>query len=109
MLPINSIHEMLSHYGFDSSRTDCEKIRAYIALLLRWNEGVSLTTVTNAPDIVKFHFGESIFAAAMIGKKAQSLLDVGSGAGFPGLPLAIVRPDLAITLIESNAKKAAFL
>ena len=87
----------------------CERIRTYISLLLRWNQSISLTTVTNSDEILRFHFGESLFAASAFSLENGRLADVGSGAGFPGLPLAMLLPDLNVTLIESNAKKFTFL
>ncbi len=86
-----------------------ERIRAYIALLLEWNRKISLTAVTEPVEIVRFHFGESLFAAAEMKMHHGRLADVGSGAGFPGIPLALAAPGLHTTLIEVNAKKAAFL
>src|SRR5271170_2215417 len=99
----------LRQYGAAVAPEFAEKVRAYISLLLKWNKTISLTTVTDPIEILKFHFGESIFAASVVNFSQSRLADVGSGAGFPGLPLAMVVPDLTVTLIESNAKKCAFL
>jgi len=84
-------------------------VRRYMELLLRWNEKVLLTSVRDPQDVLRLHFGESMFAAHAVPIKKGRLADVGSGAGFPGLPLRLVVPDLEVTLIESSAKKAAFL
>lgn len=84
-------------------------IRLYIPLLLKWNERVSLTTVTDPEEIIKFHFGESLIAESLLPKKESRLADVGSGAGFPGVPLAMAVPGIDVTLIESNSKKCVFL
>jgi 16S rRNA (guanine527-N7)-methyltransferase len=84
-------------------------IQSYLSLLLQWNRSISLTTVTDPEEIVRFHFGESLFAASSVPITVGRLADVGTGAGFPGLPLKMLVPSLDLTLIESNAKKAAFL
>lgn len=87
----------------------CSKIITYISLLAKWNSRISLTTVTDAEQVLEFHFGESLFAASSVPIHNGRLADVGTGAGFPGLPLAIVNPELRVTLIEPNLKKCAFL
>lgn len=87
----------------------CDRIRAYIALLLKWNQKMSLTTVTNPSEILKFHFGESLFACPTVRISNGRLADVGSGAGFPGLAIHLLAESMEVVLIESNAKKAAFL
>ena len=87
------------------------QVSAYLDLLLRWNARINLTAVRDAEQMVTRHFGESLFAARVLlapGARA-SVIDLGSGAGFPGLPLKIFAPAVALTLIESNQKKAAFL
>ena len=81
----------------------------YTSLLLKWNKAISLTTVTDPVKILEFHFGESLFAVSAAALKNGRLADVGSGAGFPGLPLAMALSDLRVTLIEANLKKCAFL
>src|SRR5689334_15424724 len=85
-------------------------IQAYLDLLLKWNAKISLTAVRAPEEIVQRHFGESFFAAERAGvADASSLIDVGSGAGFPGLPMAMLAPSAKVTLIESQQKKVAFL
>lgn len=92
-----------------------QQISAYIDLLVRWNARMNLSAVRDADGIVTRHFGESLFAARHLfpgnpDRPYQSrLIDVGSGAGFPGLPIKIWSHEVRITLIESNQKKAAFL
>jgi len=92
------------------------QVSAYLDLLLRWNARINLTAVRDPESMVTRHFGESFFAARLLqvaGGRTQGgggrAIDLGSGAGFPGLPLKICAPALALTLIESNQKKAAFL
>ncbi len=103
------IQGALSPYGGSPSPSQCDVIRTYIDLLLRWNNRISLTTVTDPDEILRFHIGESIAAIPVVPIEKGRLADVGSGAGFPGVPLALFLPDLDVTLIESNAKKATFL
>jgi 16S rRNA (guanine527-N7)-methyltransferase len=80
----------------------------YLDLLLKWNERTNLTAIRTPEEIVRRHFGESLFAAAHLGP-CSTLLDFGSGAGFPGIPIQLAHPHLAVTLAESQGKKAAFL
>ncbi len=103
------IAEALTAYGIVSSPALADSIRTYISLLLRWNSKISLTTVIDPVEILKFHFGESLFAISKVPIPDGRLADVGSGAGFPGLPLAIIAPSLEVVLIESNLKKATFI
>ena len=87
-------------------------IREYLSLLLAWNAKINLTGVRDPDEIVTRHFGESLFAARHIftaDSADNSLIDVGTGAGFPGLPAKIWTPRLELTLIESQHKKAVFL
>jgi 16S rRNA (guanine527-N7)-methyltransferase len=105
----NLIRDQLLPYGFSPGPSQCGAIRAYIALLLRWNKKVSLTTVVEPIAILRFHFGESIFALPAVPLENGRLADFGSGAGFPGLALRVVLSDLSALLIEPNTKKAAFL
>lgn len=83
----------------------------YLALLLKWNSRLNLTAIRKPGDIVRRHFVECIQCAQVLPKlpPASTLLDFGSGAGLPGIPIAICRKDLRVTLAESQRKKAAFL
>lgn len=87
------------------------QVSVYIDLLLKWNARVNLTAVRNVDEIVTRHFGESFFAAGRLLARdsATEVIDLGSGAGFPGLPLAIYAPAARVALMEASAKKAAFL
>jgi len=103
------IRRALEPYGVVASPEICDAVLKYCALLVQWNQKISLTAVRDPEQILRFHFGESIFAAAAVPIRGGRLADVGSGAGFPGLPLRIAVSGLSVTLIESNAKKATFL
>jgi 16S rRNA (guanine527-N7)-methyltransferase len=109
MISNEQMSELLEPYGFNPQKGFSNGVRTYISLLLRWNERVSLTTVTDPVEIIKFHFGESLFAINSVPIVDGRLADVGSGAGFPGLPLAMASPSIHVTLIESDNKKATFL
>ncbi|MGZ4843495.1 MAG: 16S rRNA (guanine(527)-N(7))-methyltransferase RsmG [Candidatus Angelobacter sp.] len=91
--------------------TRLNAISKYIDLLLKWNARINLTAIRDASDIVQRHFGESLFAAKYVleQKPVETAIDLGSGAGFPGVPFAILAPDVQVTLIESQQKKATFL
>ena len=83
---------------------------AYEALLLEWNERIALTAIREPGHLRVRHFLDALSCAAATGPlDGQSLIDIGSGAGFPGLPLKILYPDLRLTLVDSVAKKARFL
>jgi 16S rRNA (guanine527-N7)-methyltransferase len=82
---------------------------AYLALLLRWNGRVNLTAIRDEEGILSRHFVESIACARALPAGIETLLDFGSGGGFPGIPIALCRPEIAVTLAESQGKKAAFL
>ena len=88
------------------------RLRTYLELLLRWNQRTNLTAIRSPEGVVTRHFGESLFAARVLAnyvKDGDAVLDIGSGAGFPGLPLQLLLPKLRVTLAESQGKKAAFL
>jgi len=90
-----------------------DQVSAYLDRLLRWNARMNLTSVRNADQIITRHFGESFFAATQILRSedpaGKSAIDIGSGAGFPGLPIKIFAPSLRMRLIESQHRKAIFL
>src|SRR5712691_6230810 len=85
------------------------QIQQYIKILLTWNEKASLTAIRDPLEILYRHFCESMYAAQAIPLERGRLADVGSGGGFPGLPLKIMRPGLRVFLVESNIKKVTFL
>lgn len=106
------------------SSLQLDRISTYIDILIRWNARINLTAIRNPEDIVTRHFGESLFAARVLfpvetaapgclaersSAALDTVADLGSGAGFPGLPVKLWAPHISLTLIESNHKKATFL
>lgn len=110
ILTESRIAELLSPYLPDPSANLLSSLSAYLDLLVRWNARTNLTAIRSPEEMVQRHFGESLFAAQHLGESVpESLLDLGSGAGFPGVPIALFHPEVAVTLAESQNKKAAFL
>jgi 16S rRNA (guanine527-N7)-methyltransferase len=85
------------------------KFGAYLSLILRWNVKTNLTSDRAPENIMARHFLECIACARALPAGVETLLDFGSGAGFPGIPIALCEPDIVVTLAESQGKKAAFL
>jgi len=85
------------------------KFEEYLSLILHWNARLNLTAVRDTHGILSRHFVESIACAQQLPAGIVSLLDFGTGAGFPGIPIALCRPEISVTLAESQVKKAAFL
>jgi 16S rRNA (guanine527-N7)-methyltransferase len=87
-----------------------QQLSLYLDLLVRWNERTNLTAVRSPEEMVRRHFGESLFAGQHLGESMpETLLDIGSGAGFPGVPIGLLHPSIKVTLAESQNKKATFL
>ncbi len=109
----NRISELLAPFLGEEklAETQLSFISTYMNVLLKWNVRMNLTAVRSPEEIVQRHFGESLFAARHLVPKDStiSVADVGSGAGFPGIPMKIYAPGLHSTLIESHGKKATFL
>lgn len=100
----------INKFNIFLSEEQIEKFNTYCQMLLKWNEKINLTAITDPNQIAVKHFADSIsiFAFAQINEGA-SVIDVGTGAGFPGIPLAIVRPDIKLTLLDSLNKRLVFL
>ncbi|HKF48751.1 MAG TPA: 16S rRNA (guanine(527)-N(7))-methyltransferase RsmG [Terracidiphilus sp.] len=104
------LNELLTGQGEPSLPADiASRFGAYAALLMRWNARVNLTAIRDMEGILRRHFVESIVYARALPTGIGSFLDLGSGAGFPGIPVALCRPAIHVTLAESQGKKAAFL
>lgn len=107
--PTSRIIDTLGDLGIRVSESFAKRAQEYMSLLLRWNRKVSLTSIREPEQILARHFGESLFGALTAGIEAGDLLDVGSGAGFPALPIAMHFAEIREILLEPNVKKAAFL
>jgi 16S rRNA (guanine527-N7)-methyltransferase len=102
------ISDILLPFCGECSETLLQQLSDYLDLLVKWNARTNLSAVREPREMVKRHFGESLFAAGHL-PQVTTLLDLGSGAGFPGLPIQLARPTLQVTLAESQNKKASFL
>jgi 16S rRNA (guanine527-N7)-methyltransferase len=105
---VMTLDEGLTGLQLDLLLNAREKLDAYVALLRKWNNVYNLTALHDPQDILTHHLLDSLALVPHV-PNAGSLLDVGSGAGLPGIPLAIALPQLEVTLIDSNHKKTAFL
>lgn len=97
----------LTTLGIDLPAETRQQLLAYLALLQKWNKTFALTALRDPAQAVSHHLLDSLAILPYV--TFDALLDVGSGGGQPGIPLAIVRPELRITLLDSNSKKTAFL
>src|SRR5215469_1536169 len=104
-----AIQRAAGEFQLQLNETQVEQIQQYTRLLLTWNNKVNLTAIRDPLEILYRHFCESMYGATALPVEKCRLADVGSGGGFPGLPLKIIRPDLDVFLIESNVKKATFI
>jgi 16S rRNA (guanine527-N7)-methyltransferase len=97
--------EVCPHIAIDGSQI--ERLEAHYSLMLRWNERLNLTARVGLKESVVRHYGESLFLAQQI--NGETIADIGSGPGFPGIPIAIFRPHWNVTLVEVDRRKAVFL
>src|SRR5438552_5404446 len=103
------IRRALTEFSVPAYDDQVLQIQQYIRILLTWNEKVNLTAIRDPLEILHRHFCESMYAADALSLEKGRLADVGSGGGFPGLALKIIRPGLQVFLVESNIKKVTFL
>src|SRR5436305_6020478 len=112
MVP-GSVRDVLTPFLPERELDDAQvtQVAAFLELLLRWNQKTNLASIRAPEEITTRHFGEGFFLSSRLSSdgKAKTAIDFGSGAGFPGIPLAIYSPDVSVTLIESQNKKATFL
>lgn len=106
----NRLNDLLAEGGqWLLSAEQNRQFKDYLSLFVRWNARTNLTSVRDEEGILSRHFVESIACARALPQGIATLLDFGSGGGFPGIPISICRPEIAVTLAESQGKKAAFL
>jgi 16S rRNA (guanine527-N7)-methyltransferase len=108
-IPPETIAAALAPFHAGLTAQQIQAIQDYLSVLLQWNQSINLTAIEDPIEILARHFGESLFAASFLRIGAGRLADVGTGPGFPGLPLKIVSPGMELALFESNSKKCAFL
>lgn len=104
--------ELFSNYSIDINDEQVNKFNKYYNLLIEWNKKINLTTITDYEDVIKKHFLDSILLLKVFKKDLfalKNIIDVGTGAGFPGVPLAIMLPDAKFTLVDSLNKRIQFL
>jgi len=104
-----SIEAAVSSFGLDPlTEHQIDRCAMHYEMLRQWNERVNLTRIIRPAEAARFHYAESIFGAQFI-EDERAILDIGSGAGFPAIPIAIIRPDVQVTALEANQKKGLFL
>ena len=107
---MHELTELARPYGIHVSEEACTHFETYHRLLLEWNERVNLTAITQPREVLEKHFLDSILPLSLLEiPQGTAIIDVGTGAGFPGVPLKIVRPDLCLTLLDSLGKRVDFL
>lgn len=105
---VNLLFDCANKAGFPLYENQLEQFQTYAKLLLEWNEKMNLTAITEKKEIVTKHFVDSLYGLPFL-ENSDRLIDVGTGAGFPGIPLKIARPDLSLTLLDSLNKRLTFL
>ena len=109
MIDQQRLIEYAADYGVEVSRETAEKMDLFAARLVEWNQKLNLTAIVDPEGMLLKHFTDSLTAAPYLPAGPFRLLDVGSGAGFPGIPLALLRPEATVTLLDSLQKKARYL
>lgn len=105
----SELGEAIAGFGIPAlTEEQTSRLANHYSMLCRWNQRLNLTRITEPREAARLHYAESLFGARFIAG-AQTLLDIGSGAGFPAIPIAVARPDVHVTALEANHKKSLFL
>jgi len=104
-----AIRRALGEFQIAVSEQQVAQIQQYMRMLLTWNDKINLTAIRDPSEMLYRHFCESMYAVQAMPLRNGRLADIGSGAGFPGFPIKILAPEIELSLVESNAKKATFL
>lgn len=99
----------ISDFGLEALADDqLDRLTKHYELMREWNRHINLTRIVEPKEAARLHYADSLFGARFI-RDSKTILDIGSGAGFPAIPLAVLRPDLSVTALEANQKKSVFL
>jgi len=105
----SELETAISSFGIEAlTEEQTTRLVGHYSMLCRWNQRLNLTRITEPREAASLHYAESVFGVSFIAG-AHTLLDIGSGAGFPAIPLAVARPDVQVTALEANQKKSLFV
>ena len=108
-MKLENLKEELKKAVVDLPDLDIDKLRTYAALLKEWNEKINLTSIVEEDDVAEKHFLDSLLPCALTDFSNKKIVDIGSGAGFPGMVIALAFPTSQVTLVDSTQKKFLFL
>ncbi len=94
---------------FHITKEQEQQFKRYLVLLREWNEKINITTITEVPNIINLHFADSLAITDFVELEGKTIVDIGSGGGFPGMPLKICHKNLKVFLLEVSHKKSQFL
>jgi 16S rRNA (guanine527-N7)-methyltransferase len=104
-----ALRAAMARFNLDTlNDTQIDQLTQHYAMLRAWNARINLTRIIEPEEAARLHYADSLYGGQFI-EAARNLIDLGSGAGFPAIPLAVLRPDVQVTALEANHKKALFL
>lgn len=104
-----ALRRYLSPLNIELSDKQVSQLEEHFDLMTRWNKVLNLTRIEKVDAAVRRHYCESIFLGIHLPNRPLKIVDIGAGAGFPGIPVAVIRPDCSVWLVESHQRKSAFL